>query len=76
MSPTLTNHQYKTYYFCTKLLNSNKVQPSHSFVRFQVLMAASMKFRDFWEVEPCGHVEVDRRFRVAYCLHHQDRSPW
>jgi hypothetical protein len=30
-----------------------------------------MKFRVFWDVEPCGHVEVDRRFRGAYCLHHQ-----
>jgi hypothetical protein len=35
-------------------------------VRFQVLMAASMKFRVFWDVAPCSHVEVERRFRVAY----------
>jgi hypothetical protein len=27
-------------------------------VRFQVLMAASMKFRFFWDVVPCSHVEV------------------
>jgi hypothetical protein len=33
--------------------------------RFQVLTAASMKFRVFWDVAPCRHVEVDRRFRVA-----------
>jgi hypothetical protein len=32
-------------------------------VRFQVIKAASMKFRVFWEVAPCSHVEVDRRFR-------------
>jgi hypothetical protein len=25
----------------------------------------------FWDVAPCSHVEVDRRFRGAYCLHHQ-----
>jgi hypothetical protein len=31
------------------------------FVRFQVLTAASMKFRVFWDVAPCSH--------VAYCLH-------
>jgi hypothetical protein len=27
-------------------------------VRFQVLTAASMKFRVFWDVAPCNHVEV------------------
>jgi hypothetical protein len=30
-----------------------------------------MKFRVFWDVAPCSHVEVYRRFRGAYCLHHQ-----
>jgi hypothetical protein len=40
-------------------------------VGFQVLTAVSMKFRVFWDVAPCSHVEVDRRFRGAYCLHHQ-----
>jgi hypothetical protein len=40
-------------------------------VRFQVLTAASVKFRVFWNLAPCSHVEVDRRFRSAYCLHHQ-----
>jgi hypothetical protein len=39
--------------------------------RFQVLTAASVKFRVFWDVAPCSHVEVDRRFRGAYCFHHQ-----
>jgi hypothetical protein len=28
-------------------------------------------YRVFWDVVPCSHVEVDRRFRGAYCLHHQ-----
>jgi hypothetical protein len=23
-----------------------------------------------WDVAPCSHVEVDRRFRGAYCLYH------
>jgi hypothetical protein len=40
-------------------------------MRFQVLTAASMKFRVFWDVAPCSHIELDRRFRGAYCLHHQ-----
>jgi hypothetical protein len=38
-----------------------------SFVRFPVLAAASMKFRFFWDVAPCSHVKIDRRFRGAYC---------
>jgi hypothetical protein len=40
-------------------------------VRFQVLTAASMKFRVFWDVAPCSHVEVYWSFRGAYCIHHQ-----
>jgi hypothetical protein len=40
-------------------------------VTFQVLKAASMDFRVFWDVALCSHVEVDRRFRGAYCLHYQ-----
>jgi hypothetical protein len=32
------------------------------FMRFQVLTAASMKFRVFWDVVPCSLVEVDRSF--------------
>jgi hypothetical protein len=39
-------------------------------VRFQVLTAASMMFRAvFWDILPCKIVY--RRFRGAYCLHHQ-----
>jgi hypothetical protein len=34
-------------------------------------MVASMKFRVFWDVEQCSHVEVDRHFRDVYCLQHQ-----
>jgi hypothetical protein len=38
-------------------------------VRFQVLTAASMKFRIvFWDVLPCKII-VDRRFRGTCCLH-------
>jgi hypothetical protein len=29
-----------------------------------------MKTRAFWDIVPCS-VGVDRRFRGAYCLHHQ-----
>jgi hypothetical protein len=27
-----------------------------------------------WDVAPCSLVEIDRRFRGAYCLHHQGDS--
>jgi hypothetical protein len=33
-----------------------------------------MKITDFWYIAPCSLVEVDRRFRDAYCSHHQDNS--
>jgi hypothetical protein len=44
---------------------------SNSCMRFQVLTAASMMFRVvLWVILPCKMI-VDRRFRGAYCLHHQ-----
>jgi hypothetical protein len=39
--------------------------------RFKVLTAASMKMTAFWDIAPCSLIEVDRRFRGAYCVHHQ-----
>jgi hypothetical protein len=30
-----------------------------------------MNFRVFWDILPSSQVDVDRRFRGAYCLHHQ-----
>jgi hypothetical protein len=35
----------------------------------QVLTAARMKIRAFWDVAPCS-LGVDRRFKGAYCIHH------
>jgi hypothetical protein len=40
-------------------------------VRFHVLTVASVKMTAFWDIAPCSLVDVDRRFRGAYCLHHQ-----
>jgi hypothetical protein len=31
-----------------------------------------MKITVFWDAAPCGLVEVYRRLRDDYCLHHQD----
>jgi hypothetical protein len=43
----------------------------NKYVRFQVLMAATMMMTAFWSTVPCSLVEVDRRFRGAYGLHHR-----
>jgi hypothetical protein len=40
-------------------------------VRFQILTAASMKVRVFWDVARYCIVGVGRRFTGAYCLRHQ-----
>jgi hypothetical protein len=40
-------------------------------VRFQALTAANVKMTAFWDIEPRSLVEVTRRFRGAYCVHHQ-----
>jgi hypothetical protein len=44
------------------------------YVRLQVLTASSMKMRVFWDVASYCHVVADRRFRGAYCRHHQENS--
>jgi hypothetical protein len=44
-------------------------------MRFQVLTAASKKIKASWDTAMCSLVEVDRRFRGTYCIHHQgDKS--
>jgi hypothetical protein len=30
-----------------------------------------MKFTVFWDVLQCSQLDVDQRFKGAYCLHHQ-----
>jgi hypothetical protein len=32
---------------------------------------AYLRVAFFWDVAPCSVVEIDRRFRDAYCLHHE-----
>jgi hypothetical protein len=53
------------YYKVHVLWNNSKE------VRVQVLKAASMNMKAFWDtsIAPCSLVEVDRHFRGAYCLH-------
>jgi hypothetical protein len=33
-----------------------------------------MEMTVLWDVAPCSLVEICRRFKSAYCLHHQDTS--
>jgi hypothetical protein len=33
--------------------------------------SVSLKMAVFWDVAPCSLVDIDRRFRAAYYLHHQ-----
>jgi hypothetical protein len=47
-------------------------QTYSTYARLQVLMAACIKFKVFWDVAPCS-LGVERRFRGAYCLHQGDR---
>jgi hypothetical protein len=46
----------------------------YTYMTFQVLTAASVNTAEFWDIAPCTLVTVDRRFRSAYCLHHQGRD--
>jgi hypothetical protein len=34
-------------------------------------LTITLKMTAFWDVAPCSLVEVDRRFRCTYCLHHR-----
>jgi hypothetical protein len=44
------------------------IETSILFVRF--LTASSMNPTDLSAIVPSGFLEVDRRFRDAYCFHH------
>jgi hypothetical protein len=44
-------------------------------LKSEVFRMTSMEMTVFWDVEPCGGVDIDRRFREAYCLHHQGDYP-
>jgi hypothetical protein len=46
--------------FCNE--NCNLVGPLRKYL---------LKFGVLWDVAPCNVIEVDRRLRDAYCLHHQ-----
>jgi hypothetical protein len=43
-------------------------------VRYIPFKYSDAKITLFWDIAPCSVVEVDRRFRVAYCLRHHPGS--
>jgi hypothetical protein len=58
---------------CLKLGHDRFLPNSSQFVRFQVLTAASMKFRVFWDVARYSHVESDTFQR---CTLPPSSGPW
>jgi hypothetical protein len=59
-------------YLKTKIVFTQNNLPVRNFcVRFQVLTAVSLKMTAFWDIAPFSLVEVDRRFRGVYWLHHK-----
>jgi hypothetical protein len=35
-----------------------------------ILKKYGMRMTVFWDVVPRSMIDIDRRFRIAYCLHH------
>jgi hypothetical protein len=61
---------YKFTYWFIWVLNSGSTSKlrTHSNPR-------KIKMTVFWDLAPCSLVETNRRFRDAYCLHHQCGCP-
>jgi hypothetical protein len=55
---------------CWETIFKNKFS-SYSVYEISGFQGASMKMTAFWDIVQCTLVEVDRRFRGAYCLHLQ-----
>jgi hypothetical protein len=51
---------------------TGKKTGKYSVARFQVLMAASIKTRAFWDIAPCSLVGIYGRSRGAYCHQHPE----
>jgi hypothetical protein len=61
-------HMNHVFSLTARLLGS--LTPDRRHV-FDLLNNFLLQFRVFCDVAPCSQVEVDRRFRDVYCLHHQ-----
>jgi hypothetical protein len=63
------NFRFETYPINEKLYFTILEDPTtNNTVIFQVLTVVLMKITAFWDIASCSLVEIDRRFRGAYCL--------
>jgi hypothetical protein len=60
----------KVYSTVVKKLPNFVWNPNVHYCEIQVLMEATTNIISLWDTGLCSLVEVDQRFRVAYCLHH------
>jgi hypothetical protein len=66
-------HDLKTFESFSRALFSCGSKSSANLMRFQILTAASMKMRAFWDIAPCSLVGIDQCFRrTAYIIHRPD----
>jgi hypothetical protein len=62
---------FKHLRWCKTWTNQRGTMKSCMLLGLQSRNKLLLKFRVFWDVLPCSQVDVNRRFRGAYCLHHQ-----
>jgi hypothetical protein len=55
-------------YLARETKKNDKLQSRQ--MRFEVHTATRMKMTVFWDVAQCSLIDIDRRFRGAYCLTH------
>jgi hypothetical protein len=65
------DREIEAFVACSGKLNA-KMKVKETSSRITLLIAAfELKMLAFWHIVPCSLVEVDLRFRGAYCLKHQ-----
>jgi hypothetical protein len=65
----------KTHLQVRNLIPANSLKKIHNSIGSVVPINLETSHRNedgFWNTPPCSLVEVNRRFRRAFCLHHQD----
>jgi hypothetical protein len=67
-SETSVDIELRTWQYIPK---DSELHTPLGYVRFQVLMAGSIKMTVSWVTAPSNVVEIDQCFRGVYCVHHQ-----
>jgi hypothetical protein len=73
VTPTVAEYKILASSNCKDILNPIQKysrtpymgKQSTVLVKFQVLMAMSMKMASFWDVVPCSMVDTDQHFQVS-----------